>query len=209
MRSFAESTIRNCGTCGTNIVPYPLSFGERCGDPMYHNFQCNISSGQLSFKALGGTYRVVRINPETQNFFIQIDDTDGCKALSKNGKILELNQSYPFHVIRWCNADLGNFSSDVSFTDVNEAEIGWKPPSEPTCFSSVDCKDWPSSTCNATKGGLKKCLCAKDLHWNGLILNCTEGKKQYCFLSVRIWLTLFHFSFFGDQRGCYMQPCLI
>lgn len=29
------SISRNCGTCGTNLFPYPLSTGEDCGDPLY------------------------------------------------------------------------------------------------------------------------------------------------------------------------------
>ncbi|KAF5458403.1 hypothetical protein F2P56_022432, partial [Juglans regia] len=39
-----ESTARSCERCGTYTIPYPLSTGQDCGDPMYFFFDCNTSS---------------------------------------------------------------------------------------------------------------------------------------------------------------------
>ncbi|CAK7349999.1 unnamed protein product, partial [Dovyalis caffra] len=173
--SDTDSTTRTCGTCGTNLIPYPLSTGPKCGDPTYLNFYCNISSGQLSFTARGDAYRVTKINPAIHTFVIETESADSCKAIKSNDNLLHLSQSSPFHVIRWCNADLGNFSTTVSFKAGDEVEIGWDPPPEPTCFSSSDCKDWPNSACSVTVDGKKRCLCNAHSRWDGLKLNCTEA----------------------------------
>lgn len=159
------------------MIPYPLSTGPTCGDPGYLNFDCNISSGQLSFKALGSTYRVTTINPGMRTFVIQTKDADSCKAMNSSGTFLQLNHLSPFHVIRWCSADLGNFSYIVSSAAGDEVEIGWDPPPKPICASSSDCKDWPNSTCSASKDGKKRCACNKHFQWDDLKLNCTEGKR--------------------------------
>ncbi|KAG8640691.1 G-type lectin S-receptor-like serine/threonine-protein kinase At4g03230 isoform X1 [Manihot esculenta] len=169
-----DLTSRNCGTCGANIIPYPLSTGTNCGDPTYFNFYCNISSGQLNFQAPGGTYRVTKINPQMRKFVIQTNDADSCRAINSDSKFLKLNQSSPFHVIRWCFADLGNYTSAASFKGGGELEIGWEPPPEPTCSSPTDCRDWPNSICKASGDGKKKCLCDMSSRWDGLKLNCTQ-----------------------------------
>ncbi|KAF2303513.1 hypothetical protein GH714_018896 [Hevea brasiliensis] len=174
-----DLTSRNCGTCGANIIPYPLSTGPNCGDPYYFNFYCNISTGQLNFQAPGGTYRVTKINSQMRKFVIQTNDVDSCKAINSNTKFLLLNQSSPFHVIRWCMADLGNYTSDASFTGRGEVEVSWDPPPEPTCSSPTDCKDWPNSTCQAPGDRKKKCLCNMNFRWDCLRLNCTqEGYRK-------------------------------
>ncbi|KAL3574530.1 hypothetical protein D5086_025143 [Populus alba] len=173
--SDTESAATACGTCGTNMIPYPLSTGPKCGDPAYLNFCCNLSSGQLNFKARGDTYRVTKINPGTHTFVIQTETADSCKSIKSNGNLLQLNQSSPFHVIRFCNVDLGNISSAISFTGGDEVEIGWDPPPEPTCFSSSDCKYWPNSSCSARIDGKKLCLCNAKFKWDGLKLKCTEA----------------------------------
>nr|TKS16606.1 G-type lectin S-receptor-like serine/threonine-protein kinase [Populus alba] len=173
--SDTESAATACGTCGTNMIPYPLSTGPKCGDPAYLNFYCNLSSGQLNFKARGDTYRVTKINPGTHTFVIQTETADSCKSIKSNGNLLQLNQSSPFHVIRFCNVDLGNISSAISFTGGDEVEIGWDPPPEPTCFSSSDCKYWPNSSCSARIDGKKLCLCNAKFKWDGLKLKCTEA----------------------------------
>ncbi|KAE8686542.1 hypothetical protein F3Y22_tig00111059pilonHSYRG00223 [Hibiscus syriacus] len=80
----------------------------------------------------------------------------------------QFKQPSPFHVTSRCTTD--------------EVEIGWDPPSEPTCSSPTDCKDWPNSTCNATSDGKKTCLCNTNFRWDNLSLNCTEdngyGKRR-------------------------------
>ncbi|XP_030930946.1 G-type lectin S-receptor-like serine/threonine-protein kinase At4g03230 [Quercus lobata] len=83
-----EPTVQNCEPCGTNMIPYPLSTSSNCGDPMYFSFNCNTTSGQVSFKALSGTYRVTSIDQNTSKFFIQVKDVGN----------LRLNQSLPFKV---------------------------------------------------------------------------------------------------------------
>ncbi|RXH68102.1 hypothetical protein DVH24_028249 [Malus domestica] len=172
-----ESTTRNCETCGTNLIPYPLSTGPKCGDLTYYSFKCNTATGQVSFEAPSGTYKVTSINPDTQKFVIQAKNADNCR----NQNFLQLNQSSPFHVINKCNAELSEFSSDFSFKGRHEVEISWDPPLEPLCSSSTDCRDWPRSTCNTTKEGTKRCLCTADYKWDSLTLNCTQevgnGKK--------------------------------
>ncbi|KAJ6379153.1 hypothetical protein OIU76_015880 [Salix suchowensis] len=174
-----ESAAATCETCGTNMIPYPLSTGPKCGDPAYLNFYCNLSSGQLNFKARGDnysdTYRVTKINPGMHTFVIQTETADSCKSIKSNGNLLQLNQSSPFHVIRFCHAVTGNISSTVSLTGGDEVEIGWDPPPEPTCFSSSDCKDWPNSSCSVRSDGKKLCLCNAHFKWDGLKLKCTGG----------------------------------
>ncbi|TKY66923.1 G-type lectin S-receptor serine/threonine-protein kinase [Spatholobus suberectus] len=64
-----ESTGSSCGTCGTNFIPYPLSTGPSCGDPMYFTFHCNISTGELDFETPGGTVSSDKHKPRnTKNF---------------------------------------------------------------------------------------------------------------------------------------------
>ncbi|OMO99887.1 S-locus glycoprotein [Corchorus olitorius] len=166
-----ESTDRNCETCGMNLVPYPLSTGPGCGDPMYSSFYCNNNTDQLSFM---GNYNVSRVDPEARTFVIQIPskEADSCDAIQSSGsRILQLNQSSPFNVTNWC-------SSDSSLIGMIEVEISWKPPIEPTCTSPTDCKDWPHSTCSITKNGQKRCLCNANFQWDGLALNCTQEFLQ-------------------------------
>lgn len=159
---FAESTRRSCKTCGTNLIPYPLSTGPKCGDPVYLNFHCNISSGEVTFDVPSGTYRVTSISPETRKFIIQTNDANDCKAGNSGDGFFRFKQPSPYHVSSRCNAD--------------EVEIGWDPPLEPTCSSPTDCKDWPNSTCNVTSNGKKRCLCNTNFRWDNLSLNCTEGR---------------------------------
>jgi hypothetical protein len=163
--TFAEPTVRNCEPCGTNLIPYPLSTGPNCGDTIYFSFYCNTSSGQVSFKAPSGTYRVASINPSTRKFVIQFKHIENIYDRNPVGN-LELNPSLPF------NATIGNFSSEVEA----EVEISWVPPQEPTCILLTDCKDWPNSICNITKDGKERCLCKQNFQWNGSTLNCTEGE---------------------------------
>ncbi|CAL1406813.1 unnamed protein product [Linum trigynum] len=188
---------RSCEPCGTSMIPYPLSTGEKCGDPMYSNFHCNITTGQVRFQAGASSYRVTRIDLEDHRFVIQTDDPESCK-------VLKLNHSSPFHVMRMCNADMGNLSSAGSFKSADEVEIGWEPPLEPTCSTSIDCKDWPNSGCNETRDGKKRCLCGTNFVWDGLNLNCTQegGHKKQTEngpvgkISVALIITLSFISFF-------------
>jgi hypothetical protein len=117
--SFAESTVRNCEPCGTNLIPYPLSTSPNCGDPMYFSFYCNNSSGQVSFKAPSGTYRVATINPSTRKFVIQVKHADKLNARNSGGNP-QLNQPLPF------NATM-NFTFFSNFRSEVEAEVEITP----------------------------------------------------------------------------------
>ncbi|XP_048232704.1 G-type lectin S-receptor-like serine/threonine-protein kinase At4g03230 isoform X2 [Ricinus communis] len=173
-RSDIESTVRNCEACGTNAIPYPLSTGLNCGDPMYFSFYCNKSTGKLSFKAPTGTYNVTNISPTTRTFIIQAKEVDNCNA--RNGAFLQLDQLSPFNLnnVMTCGAE-AEFSSRY----ITEIVIGWQPPDEPSCTSSADCKDWPYSTCNITTDGMQRCLCNTNFRWDGLALNCTPGENYH------------------------------
>ena len=141
---------------------------------MYSNFYCNNDTDQLSFRAPSGNYNVISVNPEERIFFIQMqaEEADNCNAMHSSGsKILQLSQPSPFNVTSRCSSDLGNFTTDSSL-NFTVVEISWKPPSEPTCTSSADCKDWPHSSCNKTQ---KRCLCNTTFRWDGSALNCSRG----------------------------------
>ncbi|XP_028066289.1 uncharacterized protein LOC114269212 [Camellia sinensis] len=160
-RTDIESTSRDCEPCGANILPYPLCTGQNCGDPMYNNFHCNKSTGQVEFQEPSGIYRVTSINPDNLTFIIQLTDTvknaDIC--CSKNFRV---SPSVPYKVIgSSCNASLA-------------VEISWDPTPQPTCTLLEDCTDWPNSSCNTTEDGKRRCLCNANYHWHGLELNCTS-----------------------------------
>ncbi|KAK7257498.1 hypothetical protein RIF29_31518 [Crotalaria pallida] len=175
-----ESTGRSCRTCGTNFIPYPLSTGPNCGDPMYFSFHCNISSGQLDFETPEGTYQVISINAETQKFLIHRKDLSNCEGQSSRDELLHLNQSSPFHLTGDCHADPITFTSGAPVKHGVEIELSWEAPLEPVCSSMLDCMDWPNSTCNTTSNGKKRCLCNTNYLWDGFKLNCTqEGNHSY------------------------------
>ncbi|KAG7987961.1 hypothetical protein I3843_03G161000 [Carya illinoinensis] len=158
-------TARDCEPCGTNIIPYPLSTGPNCGDPMYFSFYCNYSTGQVSFRPSNsaGAYRVERIDPSTRTFFIQVKYA-GNSVAGNSGENQLLNFSLPFNVI-WGLSD--------------EVEISWNPPWEPTCISSSDCMAWTHSTCKAKKDGEERCLCNPSFRWDALNLNCVKVAGHY------------------------------
>ncbi|XP_023900533.1 G-type lectin S-receptor-like serine/threonine-protein kinase At4g03230 isoform X1 [Quercus suber] len=154
-----EPTVQNCKPCGTNMIPYPLSTSSNCGDPMYFSFNCSTTSGQVSFKAPSGTYRVTSIDQNRTKFFIQVKDVGS----------LRLNQSLPFN-----QTTPRNSSSNVLSRVTDDVEIVWEPPLEPICNLSTDCKDWPHSTCKSASHGKRKCLCTKSFRWDGTKLSCTQ-----------------------------------
>jgi hypothetical protein len=166
--SFAESSVRNCEPCGTNLIPYPLSTGPNCGDGMYSYFDCNSFTGRVSFKAPNGTYRVASIDPSTRTFVIQVKQI----GYDRNSSATQLlNDSLPFIKSTRYIPESGNFSSGIEA----EVEISWKTANEPSCTSSRDCKDWPNSTCNRATDGKKRCLCNGSFQWDGPNLNCSKG----------------------------------
>ncbi|KAJ6745064.1 S-LOCUS LECTIN KINASE FAMILY PROTEIN [Salix purpurea] len=172
-----ELKAKSCKPCGINVIPYPLSTGSDCGDPMYSSFHCNTSTGKLSFKTQNGTYNVATIDQDTRTFTIQDKDGDHCNS-STGGQMREFNLSLPFKMIDfkpWCDTVAGNFGSNISSQGVVEIVIGWEPPAEPVCTSPADCEDWPNSTCkNVTENGKMRCQCNSNFRWDDMALNCVQ-----------------------------------
>ncbi|XP_016648995.1 PREDICTED: G-type lectin S-receptor-like serine/threonine-protein kinase At4g03230 [Prunus mume] len=173
-----ESTGRDCKPCGTTIIPYPLSTGPDCGDPMYFRFNCSTITGQVSFVGPNGTFfRVISVNQSAQRFAIQTKSVDYCDLNRIQSQ--QLNPRFPFSVTRWCYVNPGNFSSQLSSGGTNAVELGWELPLEPTCTTSADCRGWPHSTCSPARDRKKRCLCNANYQWSGFDLNCTqEGNLQ-------------------------------
>jgi hypothetical protein len=96
--TFAESTVRSCEPCGTNLIPFRLSTGPNIGDPIHFSLYCNTWTGQVSFKTPTGTYRVANIYPSTRKFGIKVKYA-GYDRISRG--ILQLNKPMPFDVTRW------------------------------------------------------------------------------------------------------------
>ena len=169
---FTEPTKRNCENCGSNMIPYPLSTGSKCGDPMYSNFECNTTTGQVWFQVPGGPYRVTSIDPESLTFEIQLKDAD-CSSRSLNNKIPPLDP--PFRMTGVCKeVGTDNSGSKMSLKKNGiVVEISWKPSLEPVCTSSADCKDWKNSTCR-TRMGMRRCFCNENFAWNSSSLNCVQ-----------------------------------
>lgn len=130
-------------TCGSNIIPYPLSTAPGCGDSNYLSFNCNMTTGQVIFRGSNNSYNVTSISPDTHRFLIKIKDV--VVNCTTENQMLKL--SSPFHLTGQCNADM--------VTGGTEVEIRWDPPLEPTCSLSVDCKDWPNSSCSNSGDGTK------------------------------------------------------
>ncbi|KAI8006881.1 G-type lectin S-receptor-like serine/threonine-protein kinase [Camellia lanceoleosa] len=149
----SRSTNRSCETCGTNIIPYPLSTGPNCGDPMYKNFFCNYSTGQVSFQTLGGTFQVININPETRKF------------------VIKLSPLSPFNMLNSCYGGMQSGNG-------NDVEFDWNSPPEPLCTSAIDYMDWPNSSCNAIRDVKRRCHCNANYQWNGTALACTQGSSE-------------------------------
>ncbi|XP_016492884.1 G-type lectin S-receptor-like serine/threonine-protein kinase At4g03230 isoform X2 [Nicotiana tabacum] len=171
-----EATARDCKPCGTNLIPYPLSIGPDCGDPLYYSFSCDDLAGQVSFQTLNGNYTVVNFNKGNRTFVIEAAHNESVGNCDDKGPVTEifrLNQSSPFKAIDWCYNAKKHLTSEPLSRGNDLILISWKPPLEPVCTTSEDCIDWPNSTCNITEQGERKCICKPDYKWNGLSLNCT------------------------------------
>ncbi|CAN1220414.1 G-type lectin S-receptor-like serine/threonine-protein kinase At4g03230 [Linum perenne] len=174
-----ESTKKDCGPCGTNVIPYPLSTGLNCGDPMYSSFTCNASLGGLFFGALNTTYKVTGIDKHSRRFFIQVEK-ENCES-----KTIQLDQSLPFKIQDGgCDSDMDN----VSFGPFHDGKlfyemgIVWDSPLEPLCSSDDDCDIWPNSSCQSEVGsssGEKRCLCEGNSRWDATNANCSQAATDY------------------------------
>uniref|UniRef100_A0A7N2R9A6 non-specific serine/threonine protein kinase n=1 Tax=Quercus lobata TaxID=97700 RepID=A0A7N2R9A6_QUELO len=134
---------------------------------MYISFECNNSTGQLSFKSPTGTYQVDGTYPSEQKFIIEVKHADNSDARNLGG-VLSLNQSLPF-----VNSSFLKDSGKIK-SNIRGVKISWKPPQEPMCNSPADCKDWPNSTCDAATDGNMMYLCLPNFGWDSSNLNCTH-----------------------------------
>ncbi|KAJ9135055.1 hypothetical protein P3X46_032276 [Hevea brasiliensis] len=165
---------RSCKTCGIHIIPYPLSTGRNCGDPLYSHFWCENETGQLSFLTNNFiSYPVTGINRESRTFSIQIEEAD-CTSVGSN---LQLPRQ--FDIASECNAYQSNYSLDLFKRKglKKELEIKWKPPLAPVCDKPDDCIDWPNSTCSG-QNEAKLCTCEESFQWDSNEVNCTSDPSQ-------------------------------
>ncbi|KAF9661839.1 hypothetical protein SADUNF_Sadunf19G0110500 [Salix dunnii] len=157
---------KSCEPCGINVIPYPLSTGSDCGDPMYSSFYCDNSRGKLSFKTQNDTYNVTTIDHDT--FAIQDKDVDYCKSSTMR----KFNLSLPF---KMSNYTFRCDTTDISSQGLVEIVIRWEPPPEPVCTSSADCEYWPNSSCKNVTGNDKvRCHCNSNFRWDSMALNCVQ-----------------------------------
>lgn len=73
-----------------------------------------------------------------------------------------------------CTAEKST-SSLYPFSDaewLREIQIEWRPPLEPICNSTEDCKYWPHSNCNTTGDGQKRCHCKINYQWDPTNVSC-------------------------------------
>ncbi|KAG5120015.1 hypothetical protein JHK82_034435 [Glycine max] len=149
-----------CEPCGTYIIPYPLSTGPNCGDPMYNKLYCNKSTGHVTFLMPGGiSYPVTRIDEDTRTFFIETDASHSCSSRRDQNN----TPNIPFNV--------ADCIQDVVI------KINWLPAPEPPCIKPIDCKKWSHSTCRTSKGGTR-CLCNPNYKWNDSTMKCTQDRAS-------------------------------
>ncbi|RZB76751.1 G-type lectin S-receptor-like serine/threonine-protein kinase isoform B [Glycine soja] len=156
-RSDIAPTAKTCEPCGTYEIPYPLSTGPNCGDPMYNKFNCTKSTGQVNFMTPKGiSYQVTRIEEDTRTFFIHTNASYSCSSRRDQSN----TPNFPFNVAE-CIPDVG-----VLFR--------WQPAPEPPCNRPMDCMNWPYSTCRETSEGGTRCHCDLKYRWNNSIMSCTQ-----------------------------------
>ncbi|XP_025887847.2 G-type lectin S-receptor-like serine/threonine-protein kinase At4g03230 isoform X2 [Solanum lycopersicum] len=175
-----EATKRNCKPCGINVIPYPLSSGPNCGDPLYYSFSCDDLAGKVSFHTSDGNYDVLNFDNENKSFVIEAAHKQSVGTCDDKGPVTGFswfNQSSPFKVINWCYNPEENLTPGPISRGKDLILISWKPPLEPICKTSEDCNDWPNSSCDMTKQGERRCICQADHKWNGLILNCSLSSE--------------------------------
>ncbi|OWM90976.1 hypothetical protein CDL15_Pgr023309 [Punica granatum] len=170
IRVSPENVRGGCGNCGTTIIPYPLSKGQKCGDPSYSGFSCNVSTGQVYFNTSNGPFRVTGINASALSFTIAVNSADYCTRGSSN-ITLQPGQSSQFRIGR-CRSIQDPL---LLSTQLTEVLITYSPPREPLCNSNKDCLDFPSSSCDAGYEGANRCRCISRFKWNTTSLNCTSA----------------------------------
>ncbi|XAR55436.1 Non-specific serine/threonine protein kinase [Bertholletia excelsa] len=172
-----ESTERECKPCGTNLIPYPLSTGPACGDPMYNNFSCNGTTAQVDFLDLGGsTYQVTNIDPDSRTLImvrrIMVKNDITCKTKNLRTQVLNISLSVQYDVISSSSGSCYVYENSLTYN--SSVVVRWFLPPEPICASSNDCKDWPNSSCKVNnKDGKQRCICKANYSWDGL--KCAGG----------------------------------
>ncbi|XP_028192864.1 G-type lectin S-receptor-like serine/threonine-protein kinase At4g03230 [Glycine soja] len=157
-RSDIAPTAKTCEPCGTYEIPYPLSTGPNCGDPMYSKFNCTKSTGHVNFMMPKGiSYQVTRIEEDTRTFFIHTDASYSCSSKRDQNN----TPNFPFNVVD-CIQDFGI------------VKFSWQPAPEPPCNRPMDCMNWPHSTCRETSEGGTRCHCDLKYRWNNSIMSCTQ-----------------------------------
>nr|KYP44313.1 Cysteine-rich receptor-like protein kinase 6 [Cajanus cajan] len=173
-RSDIELTARSCKPCGTNVIPYPLSTGPDCGNPMYNRFNCSNSTGQVRFMIPDGdSYPVNTIDEDTRVFYIQTPGSYSCSSGNQTA-----TPDYPFYEY-------------ACFEDVGIVKMSWLPAPEPPCTKPIDCKYWPHSTCTPSSQGGTRCLCDPTFKWNNSTIKCTqEAPSNHSTIRLLLILTL-------------------
>ncbi|RZB76752.1 G-type lectin S-receptor-like serine/threonine-protein kinase [Glycine soja] len=161
-RSDIAPTAKTCEPCGTYEIPYPLSTGPNCGDPMYSKFNCTKSTGHVNFMMPKGiSYQVTRIEEDTRTFFIHTDASYSCSSKRDQNN----TPNFPFNVVD-CIQDFGI------------VKFSWQPAPEPPCNRPMDCMNWPHSTCRETSEGGTRCHCDLKYRWNNSIMSCTQDRAS-------------------------------
>ncbi|KAG4968727.1 hypothetical protein JHK87_034378 [Glycine soja] len=161
-RSDIAPTAKTCEPCGTYEIPYPLSTGPNCGDPMYNKFNCTKSTGHVNFMMPKGiSYQVTGIEEDTRTFFIHTDASYSCSSRRDQNNTPNL----PFNVVD-CIQDFGI------------VKFSWQPAPEPPCNRPMDCMNWPHSTCRETSEGGTRCHCDLKYRWNNSIMSCTQDRAS-------------------------------
>ncbi|XP_014501568.1 G-type lectin S-receptor-like serine/threonine-protein kinase At4g03230 isoform X2 [Vigna radiata var. radiata] len=155
-------TAKSCEPCGTYAIPYPLSTGSNCGDPMYNYFNCNKPTGKVTFMIPGRisySYPLTWIDEDSRMFSIQTDD-----FYYFNYSFSSQNSTdFPFKV--------------AEYIEDAVIKINWLPAPEPPCSQLTDCISWPNSTCRATGEGGSRCLCDSNYNWNNTLMSCTQEQS--------------------------------
>ncbi|KAL2331779.1 hypothetical protein Fmac_019360 [Flemingia macrophylla] len=161
-RSDIAPTAKTCEPCGIYVIPYPLSTGPNCGDPMYDKFSCNKSTGNLSFLMPERvSYQVTWIDENNREFLIVTNNSYSCSSENRTA-----TPDFPFDVITECS------------NNPRMIKIQWQPAPEPPCSRLIDCNNWPHSSCRATSEGRRRCLCDSNCKWNNTTMGCTQEETS-------------------------------
>jgi len=127
---------------------------------MYHNFNCNKSSGIVSFMMPGGkSYPVTWIDEATRMFSIQTDYSYFCGSKNQNN-----TPKPPFRL-----------ADSKCSKNVGMVNISWEAAPEPPCGKLIDCENWLHSTCTETSEGDHRCHCNSHYKWDTSIMMCAQG----------------------------------